>query len=228
MRKIQIAVIVAVAMLTLSLTASAIDLQQAQSTFYSSGGTQLTCFGLACGSSTGDTSGVALFSLTSLVSYDGSSTTFSYWLTNTGNWINTGGTTPVPFDLESLAIGAPSGVVVTSSSPQGATNWNAVGAWTWLCGTFDNPCGLSGGQTVPGSSDPAFSMTVAGLVMPQLQEVWVGVGPNPTGASQPFIVTMPDWQAEGAGQVVPTPEPASMLLLASGLLGGAVYKRRRK
>lgn len=233
MRKIRIALVVAVAMFALSLSATNITFQMSTSNFYTTGyntfGTSTTCVGLNCPipSTMGDTSGTELFSISSQVSFDGHNTTYSYWLTNDN--------IAAPATLSGLVIGSQIGQLITGATSPTGEGWVNIpqpSAWSWLC----NGCGVAQGQTAPTSPDPSFSVTINGLVLPQLEPVVVGVSGIPGEQGTIFIsgidanTTGPDnWQVSGDGStVIPTPEPASLVLLASGLLGGGFFTRRRK
>ncbi len=222
MRKIQIAVVVAVAMFTLSLSAT--TLQTSSFAYYADGTAFGACIGLGCpsGGSVGNTSTAQEFGLFVDVEYNGADTVYNYTLVNTPGFTDQAG---VIQSLNQMALTTP-GITGTASSLSNWTGSSSPAFWDWLC-VDPAQCGVA--EPAPTANAVQFSMTVKGLVFPDMQLLAVGFPDGNGGSTLVMAPTPSDWQATGAGlPFTPTPEPASMVLLASGLLGGAVYKRRRK
>lgn len=225
MRKIQIAVVVAVAMFALSLSAT--TLQTSSFAYYADGTAFGACSGLGCpsGSSVGDITTAQEFGLFVDVEYNGTDTVYNYTLVNTPGFTDAAG---VIQSLNQMALTTP-GITGTATSPSLWTGSSSPSFWDWLC-TDPAQCSPANPPSNGNSANAIqLTMTLNGLVFPELQLLAVGYPDGNGGSTMVMAPTSSDWQATGAGlQFTPTPEPASMILLASGLLGGAVYKRRRK
>ena len=180
-------------------------------------GTAVTdCMGLACPSmnfAIGTVSGTEYFQVDSAVFYNGSSsTTYAYALT-----VDAGSPTVAEF-----AVIAP-GASLSNTAPPGWNFMSGASGWGWLC----SPGAASGSCGANSTTNPSleyFTLTVAGNIAPVWANVGFGIGDGTTVQ----VLVPQNWQAPGPGAPTTTPEPASLALLASGLLTGGFFLRRKR
>ena len=119
----------------------------------------------------------------------------------------TGGTFELYDNANALLLSA----TITTGSISGPVGGSATGSFVTLSfGTF------TGGTLLPLIGD----LTSAAIAI-SLTDVNGGAGLSVTG------VTLDDFSADATANISAVPEPATMGLLFSGLLGGAVLRRRK-